>query len=94
MKMKWRHFLANVGSTRVTVLVVLFFLDLSREECACGPLSKCVNRDLYIECISGDCPSGNYCQNQRFQRLQYSPVEVMACGPKGHGLRTVKDLKR
>lgn len=66
---------------------------LPREDCACGPSSKCVNRELFIECSSSDCPVGAYCQNQRFQRLQYANVEVIPCEEKGHGLKTLVDLK-
>jgi histone-lysine N-methyltransferase SETD2 len=68
-------------------------LDVNPEECACGPSSKCINRELLIECNSDECPAGAYCQNQRFQKLQYATVKVVACGPKGHGLCTTEDLK-
>jgi hypothetical protein len=71
----------------------IFYVDFNREECACGPLSKCVNRELLIECAPDECPAGAYCQNRRFQKFQYATVEVITCGPKGHGLKTLEDLK-
>lgn len=66
---------------------------VAREKCACGPFSKCMNRELFIECNPVECPAGINCQNQRFQKLQYAQVKVVACGDKGHGLVLLEDLK-
>ncbi|ORX79705.1 hypothetical protein K493DRAFT_271030 [Basidiobolus meristosporus CBS 931.73] len=60
---------------------------------ACGPNSDCINRMLFIECTPGDCPCGSYCQNQRFQRKDYSPVEVIKTPQKGFGLQAAENLK-
>jgi histone-lysine N-methyltransferase SETD2 len=55
---------------------------------ACGEGANCINRTLFIECRPGDCPCGERCQNQRFQRAQHKDIEVMRAPGKGHGLRT------
>lgn len=52
----------------------------------CGPKSTCINRALMMECQAGECAFGPRCQNQRFQRAEYSPVEVVETPGKGFGL--------
>lgn len=63
--------------------------------CQCKPASaggtscmhlKCLNGMLNMECISGYCACGKECQNQRFQRKQYSKFDVARAGLKGFGL--------
>lgn len=60
---------------------------------ACGPLAKCINRELFIECQLGECPCGEHCQNQRFARQQYAKVKVVETPGKGFGLFTLEDLR-
>ena len=36
------------------------------DQIACGKRANCINRTLFVECDSGNCPSGSHCQNQRF----------------------------
>ncbi|KAK9722596.1 hypothetical protein K7432_002586 [Basidiobolus ranarum] len=60
---------------------------------ACGADSDCINRILFIECTPGDCPCGSYCQNQRFQRKEYSSVDVVKTPQKGFGLLAAETLK-
>ncbi|KAI9138418.1 hypothetical protein BKA69DRAFT_774415 [Paraphysoderma sedebokerense] len=57
---------------------------------ACG--EDCINRTLFIECQKGFCPSGKYCQNRRFQKKQYAPVDIIKTEKKGFGLVTLVDL--
>lgn len=45
-----------------------------------------------MECV-GDCACGTECQNQRFQRKQYSNVAVIQTEKKGYGLRANSDFK-
>ncbi|KAI9721554.1 MAG: hypothetical protein M1812_002316 [Candelaria pacifica] len=58
---------------------------------ACGEDSDCINRATKMECV-GDCGCGSDCQNQRFQRKQYSNVSVIKTEKKGYGLRADTDL--
>ncbi|OMJ18878.1 Histone-lysine N-methyltransferase, H3 lysine-36 specific [Smittium culicis] len=60
---------------------------------ACGEESKCINRDVQIECHPMMCPTGRFCQNRRFQKKQYSRVCVIDAGHKGYGLRVDQDLE-
>ncbi|KAK5667281.1 hypothetical protein QVD99_005895 [Batrachochytrium dendrobatidis] len=53
---------------------------------ACGEDSDCINRQLSLECSAEDCPTGNACQNRRFQLCQYSPIQVARAGSKGFGI--------
>ena len=57
----------------------------------CGDNAECLNRILRIECASNSCPAKDKCENRRFQKRVYPPMEV--CGvlrithnifPKGH----------
>ncbi|CAG8487845.1 10741_t:CDS:2 [Diversispora eburnea] len=61
---------------------------------ACGETAGCVNRELYIECIEGDCPCGQYCQNRRFQKAENSNVDVIYLPLKGYGIRATGPLKK
>ena len=71
--------------------------------CQCKPASQkgiscnhedCLNGMLNIECINGFCDCGKECQNQRFQRRQYSKFEVRRAGLKGFGLFALEDIKK
>jgi SET domain-containing protein len=48
---------------------------------------------MCIECVSGHCPSGAACTNQRFQRRDYPLVTLFDAGKKGYGVRTTSDIK-
>ncbi|KAI0013622.1 hypothetical protein F4779DRAFT_344502 [Xylariaceae sp. FL0662B] len=60
---------------------------------ACGEDSDCINRATKMECVDNDCNCGLGCQNQRFQRRQYSDVSVIKTEKKGFGLRANGDLQ-
>ncbi|BGP03258.1 Histone-lysine N-methyltransferase, H3 lysine-36 specific [Rhodotorula toruloides] len=59
---------------------------------ACGEHSNCVNRMMQIECLMGDCRCGRHCQNQRFQKRQYAPIEIVQTEKKGFGVRAGADI--
>ncbi|KAJ7353320.1 histone methyltransferase [Mycena albidolilacea] len=61
---------------------------------ACGDGSNCINRLTQIECLPDDCRCRSHCQNQRFQRKQYSPIEVVLTEKKGFGLRVEEDIPK
>ncbi|KAI0651187.1 hypothetical protein C8Q79DRAFT_932041 [Trametes meyenii] len=61
---------------------------------ACGHDSDCINRLTQVECLPDDCRCRSYCQNQRFQRKQYAPIEIVKTEMKGFGLRAAKDIHK
>ncbi|KDR78396.1 hypothetical protein GALMADRAFT_65042 [Galerina marginata CBS 339.88] len=61
---------------------------------ACGPYSDCINRLTQVECLEDDCRCRSHCQNQRFQRKQYSSIEIVLTEKKGYGLRAEADLPK
>ncbi|KAI0776743.1 hypothetical protein BD413DRAFT_469039 [Trametes elegans] len=61
---------------------------------ACGHDSDCINRLTQVECLPEDCRCRGYCQNQRFQRKQYAPIEIVKTEMKGFGLRAAQDIPR
>ncbi|KAI8823659.1 uncharacterized protein EV422DRAFT_521890 [Fimicolochytrium jonesii] len=60
---------------------------------ACGYDANCINRELYIECVADSCPAGQYCQNQKFQKRQYAPMEIFETAKKGFGLRATAPIR-
>ncbi|BGP51383.1 histone methyltransferase set2 [Rhodotorula kratochvilovae] len=62
------------------------------DEQACGEHSQCMNRLMQIECVRGDCKCGKRCQNQRFQKRQYAPIEIVKTEKKGFGVRAEADI--
>ncbi|KAI0354309.1 SET domain-containing protein [Trametes cingulata] len=61
---------------------------------ACGHDSDCINRLTLVECLPEDCRCRAYCQNQRFQRKQYAPIEIVKTEMKGFGLRAAADIPK
>ncbi|KAH9894001.1 hypothetical protein C8Q73DRAFT_498617 [Cubamyces lactineus] len=61
---------------------------------ACGHDSDCINRLTQVECLPEDCRCRSYCQNQRFQRKQYAPIEIVKTEMKGFGLRAAQDIPK
>ncbi|KAJ3784971.1 hypothetical protein GGU11DRAFT_721283 [Lentinula aff. detonsa] len=61
-------------------------------ELACGASSDCINRLTQIECLSEHCRCQEHCLNQRFQKKQYAPIEIVLTDKKGYGLRAEDDL--
>ncbi|KFY64717.1 hypothetical protein V496_03080 [Pseudogymnoascus sp. VKM F-4515 (FW-2607)] len=59
---------------------------------ACGEDTDCINRLTKIECMDDECNCGPNCQNQRFQRKEFSKVSVIKTEKKGYGLRADTDL--
>ncbi|KAI6180429.1 Histone-lysine N-methyltransferase NSD2 [Aphelenchoides besseyi] len=62
------------------------------DEKPCASASQCLNKAMLVECQ--DCPSGENCQNSRFQRRQYSATEVRPSGAKGFGLFAVERIRK
>lgn len=60
----------------------------------CGPDSDCLNRLLLTECDPSVCPAGNRCNNQRFEKREYPPLEPFKTQGKGWGLRTLAPIKQ
>ena len=60
----------------------------------CGPDSQCLNRMLMYECHPSTCPAGELCENQRFQRRSYPPLEVFKTEKSGWGLRVKESMKK
>ncbi|EJS43214.1 set2p [Saccharomyces arboricola H-6] len=61
---------------------------------ACDEDSDCINRLTLIECVNDLCSScGNDCQNQRFQKKQYSPIAIFKTKYKGYGVRAEEDIE-
>ncbi|KAL1745307.1 hypothetical protein HDZ31DRAFT_36672 [Schizophyllum fasciatum] len=61
---------------------------------ACGPRSNCINRLTQVECLAEDCHCRQFCQNQRFQRKEYAPIEIVQTEKKGFGLRAERDIQK
>ncbi|KAI0313481.1 hypothetical protein OF83DRAFT_1210951 [Amylostereum chailletii] len=61
---------------------------------ACGDGSDCINRLTQVECLEDDCRCRNHCQNQRFQRRQYAPIEIVKTEMKGFGLRAKDNIPK
>jgi len=61
---------------------------------ACGHDSDCINRLTQVECLPDDCRCRSFCQNQRFQRRQYAPIEVVQTEKKGFGIRAADDIHK
>lgn len=61
---------------------------------ACGDGSDCINRLTQVECLPDDCRCGTHCLNQRFQRHDYAPIDIVKTEKKGFGLRAGADLEK
>ncbi|KAF7297264.1 Histone methyltransferase [Mycena indigotica] len=59
----------------------------------CGNHDNCINRLTQIECLA-DCRGGDHCQNQRFQRKQYSSIDIVKTEKKGFGLRAEEEIAK
>lgn len=53
----------------------------------------CINRGTKIECINGHSTCGDDCSNQRFQKKQYAPINVIQTAKKGYGVRAQEDIE-
>lgn len=61
---------------------------------ACGEDSDCINRLTSVECVNSSRNScGMDCQNQRFQKRQYSDISIFRTNKKGFGVRANRDLQ-
>ncbi|KAL6308930.1 hypothetical protein BKA93DRAFT_724617 [Sparassis latifolia] len=65
---------------------------VDRPSDACGYGSDCINRLTQVECLPDDCRCRSYCQNQRLQRQEYAPIDIVLTEKKGFGLRAGEDL--
>ncbi|KAJ9052374.1 hypothetical protein DSO57_1034882 [Entomophthora muscae] len=68
--------------------------DEKGNKACCGEYSECINRLLQVECLRGVCPGGKHCKNQRFQRKQNSPVNLIHDVNKGYGLQAAEDYDK
>ncbi|KAK9234158.1 hypothetical protein V1525DRAFT_435879 [Lipomyces kononenkoae] len=59
---------------------------------ACDEFSDCINRMTSMECVDGECNCGDGCRNQRFQRREYAPVDVIQTDMKGYGIRALANI--
>lgn len=59
---------------------------------ACGADDFCINREMKIECVDGQCSCGAHCQNERFQRGDVADVSIFKTEHKGYGMRANCDL--
>ncbi|KAJ3091227.1 Histone-Lysine N-Methyltransferase ash1l, partial [Quaeritorhiza haematococci] len=71
--------------------------------CQCKPSGKgdsgcgdsCLNRCMFIECSPKECPVGEQCSNQRFQKKEdVKGLEVFWTHGRGWGLRTNETINR
>ncbi|XP_059480678.1 histone-lysine N-methyltransferase SETD2 [Neocloeon triangulifer] len=60
------------------------------DEMGCG--EDCLNRMLMIEC-GPRCPLGDKCSNKRFQKMEYSPIQVFRTEKKGFGLQALANIE-
>ncbi|CAG8507515.1 452_t:CDS:10 [Funneliformis mosseae] len=60
-----------------------------------GCAEECYNRVMFYECSSKDCPCGDNCSNQRFQKKErVKELEVIETPNKGFGLRTKVPVRK
>ncbi|KAK3018019.1 hypothetical protein RJ639_004739, partial [Escallonia herrerae] len=65
--------------------------NASVPDSACG--DRCLNVLTSTECMSGYCPCGDYCKNQRFQKCEYAKTKVFKTEGRGWGLLADEDIK-
>jgi hypothetical protein len=53
---------------------------------------ECVNRMLHIECNPRSCPRGSDCKNQRLQKREHAPLQIINTDGKGYGAISKSDL--
>ncbi|KAL6947260.1 hypothetical protein ACO0QE_002139 [Hanseniaspora vineae] len=60
---------------------------------ACAENSDCINRLTQIECVNDRCSQcGEDCENQRFQKKQYSDISIIQTEKKGYGVIAQKNI--
>ncbi|CAI2184172.1 4554_t:CDS:2 [Funneliformis geosporum] len=60
-----------------------------------GCTEECYNRVMFYECSPKDCPCGDNCSNQRFQKKErVKELEVIETPNKGFGLRTKVPVRK
>lgn len=52
------------------------------------------NRILLTECDPDICPAKNRCNNQRFEKRQYPPLEPFKTPGRGWGLKTLAPIRK
>ncbi|CCH63102.1 hypothetical protein TBLA_0J01040 [Henningerozyma blattae CBS 6284] len=61
---------------------------------SCDENSDCINRLTLIECVNSKCNyCGDNCQNQRFQKHEYSNISIFQTEMKGFGVRANENLE-
>ncbi|PLW20506.1 hypothetical protein PCASD_15566 [Puccinia coronata f. sp. avenae] len=61
---------------------------------ACSEHSGCINYLTQIECLQDQCRCREKCQNQRFQKRQFAPIDIVMTPKKGFGMRLLSDLPK
>ncbi|OAV87654.1 hypothetical protein PTTG_08628 [Puccinia triticina 1-1 BBBD Race 1] len=61
---------------------------------ACSEHSGCINYLTQIECLQEQCRCRDKCQNQRFQKRLYAPIEIVQTAKKGFGMRLQLDVPK
>lgn len=71
-------------------------LKKSSSKCDCSADSSCgadcINRMLFIQCISGNCVCDVNCTNNKFQALIPISIEVFITPDKGWGVKTKSNI--
>lgn len=63
-------------------------------QCRVDPCkNECLNKMLYYECSSSQCPSRELCGNQRIQKFQYAKTKMFKCEDKGWALKADQEIK-
>ncbi|KNZ45200.1 uncharacterized protein VP01_83g18 [Puccinia sorghi] len=61
---------------------------------ACSEHSGCINYLTQIECLQDQCRCHEKCQNQRFQKRLFAPIDIVLTPKKGFGMRLMNDLPK
>lgn len=59
----------------------------------CGTESICLNVRSHIECVPGQCPAKQRCQNQYFRRGTQLSLQVRKTEGKGWGLFAMEEIR-
>lgn len=65
----------------------------SEDRNPCGYGTLCLNRSMCAECLPHVCEAGSLCQNQKFQKREYSVVKPFFTINRGWGLKSLEDIK-
>ncbi|KAH9818889.1 hypothetical protein DFH28DRAFT_1150605 [Melampsora americana] len=86
LEQNWYQF-KGLGKTKM-----LDDFDGNDPSLACGLDSGCINYLTQVECLKKECRCLQMCQNQRFQKRQYAPIEIVATERKGFRANLISHL--